>query len=176
MEVSFTTLNVSKDSKVLSVAALVENEASENFVITRIAVDTCATFNEALGGPSAHPIIDKEFASTSASFVEESDTLFKNKILFVWVIVSNGETSYKKLGAIVNWYDIYRMAMCYVKQLPSSCKNPPMAFVDFILKQKGIDYALQTGNYTQAIRLWKTMFNKSYTHASSSSPNGGCGC
>ena len=176
MEVSFTTLNVSRDSKVLSVAASVENEASENFVITRVAVDTCATLNEALAGPSAKAIIDKTYSDTAIAFTEESDTLFKNKILFVWVIVSDGTTTQKKLGAVVNWYDLYKMAMCFIKQLPSDCKQPPMAFVDFILKQKGIDYALQTGNYTQAIRLWKTLFNKGYTQSSASSSGGGCGC
>lgn len=174
MEITFDELNISRDSKTLSVDATVTNDTGENYIITNISVDTCATFNEMLGHPSSKAIVSQDFSAPSARMVVNDDYIFQNKILFVWVTVQDGFNIVYRLTAVLNWYKVYQTAMCFVKHVP--CKNckPPVGFVDFILKTKGIDYALQTGNYTQAIRLWKTLYTKK--SSSLSSEDCGCGC
>ena len=176
MEVTFDELNISRDSKTLSVDATVTNASGENFIITRIAVDTCATFNEMLGHPSEKVVVSQNYSALNARLVYTDDYLFQNKILFVWVECTDSthEVVAYRLAAVLNWYKVYQTAMCFVKSI--SCKDckPPVKFVDFILKTKGIDYALQTGNYTQAIDIWKSLYTKMATK--SGSVGGGCGC
>lgn len=177
MEVTFNELNISRDSRTLSVDATVTNGQNENFIITRIAVDTCATFNEMLGHPSDNVIVSQTYSALNARLIKTDNYLFQNKILFVWVECtdSTAEIVAYRLAAVVNWYKVYETAMCYVKSLTCCCKQgeckPPVKFVDFILKVKGIDYALQTGNYTQAIQIWKSLYTKK-----ASSPSANCGC
>lgn len=180
MEVTFNELNISRDSKTLSVDATVTNGLDENFIITRIAVDTCATFNEMLGHPSDNVIVSQTYSALNARLVKTDPYLFQNKILFVWVECTDttAQTVAYRLAAVVNWYQVYQTAMSFVKGITACCKDsckPPVKFVDFILKVKGIDYALQTGNYTQAIMIWKSLYTK---NASSISANGSspCGC
>lgn len=172
MEISFDELNISRDSTTLSIDATVTNAAGENFVIKNISVDTCATFNEMLGHPSSKPVVTQDYSALNARLVKTDDYLFQNKILFVWVTVSNGIDTAYRLAAVVNWYKVYLTSMGYVKQIPCNRCKPPVKFVDFILKVKGIDYALQTGNYTQAVRIWKSL----YTKKASSISGGDCGC
>lgn len=176
MEVTFDELNISRDSKTLSVDATVTNGTGEDFIITRIAVDTCATFNEMLGHPSDKVVVNQEFSALNARLIYTDNYAFQNKILFVWVECTDNTSQIVayRLAAVLNWYKVYQTAMGFVKGI--SCKDckPPVKFVDFILKTKGIDYALQTGNYTQAIDIWKSLYTKKASNLSDA--GGACGC
>lgn len=176
MEVTFNELNISRDSKALSVDATVTNGQGENFIITSIKVDTCATFNEMLGHPSSKTIVSQDYSALNARLVKTDDYLFQNKILFVWIECTDSVSMVVayRLAAVVNWYKVYQTAMCFVKKIPCKQCTEPNAFVDFILKIKGIDYALQTGNYGQAVRLWKSLYTKSPSNIPSDNPD--CGC
>ena len=172
MEVRFDELTISRDSTTINIEATVVNDTGEGFVITNVAIDSCATFNELLGHPSGNPLVSEDFASDHVTLEVRDDTKFKNKMLFVWITVSDGtDTEYRK-KVLINWYEVYQKAMCYIKHLPcNNCKSP-MGFVDFILKIKGIEYSLATENYTQAIRLWKSLNAKK----ASSMGDDDCGC
>ena len=176
MEVTFNELNISRDSKTLSVDATVTNGSGEEFIITRIAVDTCATFTEMLGHPSDKVVVSQDYSALNARLIKTDDYLFQNKILFVWVECTDTESQVVayRLAAVVNWYKVYQTAMCFVKHIPCDDCTHPVKFIDFILKTKGIDYALQTGNYTQAVRLWKSLYTKK--SSSLSGEDCGCGC
>lgn len=175
MEVTFDELNISRDSKTLSVDATVTSSAGEDeFIITNISVDTCATFNEMLGHPSEKVIVSQDFSAPNARLIKTDDYMFQNKILFIWVTVSDGVTTAYRLAAVVNWYKVYQTSMCFVKHVTCNNCKPPVGFVDFILKVKGVEYAMQTGNYTQAIKIWKAMYSNTATQPSVK--DGGCGC
>lgn len=155
MEFDFTELAISKDGMTLTVSAELENGDGENFVIQSMSVDTSETFIPAKGEPSSKAYT-QDYGTTSAR-MEITNPEYKGKILFVWVCIADGAEVLYKMASVVNWYSVYCMAMGYVKTLNCNGCNPPMSFIDFILKTKGIDYALQTGNYQQAITLWNTL-------------------
>lgn len=173
MEVVFNELNITRDSKTLSIDVTVNNDTGEDYIISRVAVDTCATFNEMLGRPSSYPILDFENASQNFRKVYTDDHIFQNKILFVWIECTDDTEVVYRLAAVVNWYTVYCKAMCFVKKIDCHNCTPPLGFVDFILKVKGLEYALQTGNYTQAVRIWKAMYTKG---EASNLKAGDCGC
>ena len=171
MELDFNELVVSKDGKTVYVSAEVTNDVGESAVIKSLSIDTSDTFVELLERPSSRAIT-QEFDSTVATW-QYTDESFAGKLIFVWVgIDEGGEELNYHLAALVNWYSIYCMSMGYVKGLSCNGCNPPMEFIDFILKTKGIEYALQVGNYTQAIKLWNNLF----TREAENFPSSPCGC
>lgn len=172
MEITFDELSISRDSKILSVEATVTNEGTEEFVITNISVDTCATFNEMVGHPSSKPIVSQDFSAPEAALEVTDNDIFKNKILFVWVTASDGYETYYEMKPLINWFCVYQKAMCYVKHIPCNNCKPPVGFIDFILKVKGLQYSLYTENYSQAIKIWKSLYAKKGTNLDSSD----CGC
>lgn len=171
MEVTFDELSISRNSKTISVKATVSNEVKEEFVITNISVDTCATFNEMLGHPSGKSIVSQDFSSEHAELEKTDDTIFKKKMLFVWITASDGTDTVYKMQVLINWFCVYQKAMCYVKGIPCNNCKPPVAFIDFILKVKGLEYSLATENYTQAIKIWKSLYTKK-----ASVDEADCGC
>lgn len=171
MELDYTRLAVSTDGKTVYVTAEVTNDVGESAVIKSIAIDTSDTFVELIERPSSKAIT-REFDSTEASW-ECTDDSFAGKLIFVWVGVDEGEEDLTyHLASVVNWYSIYCMAMGYIKGMNCNGCNPPMDFIDFILKTKGIDYALQVGNYTQAIKLWNNLSTREAINLTGSS----CSC
>lgn len=63
------------------------------------------------------------------------------------------------LGTVVNMYPIYRESINYLKQIDNDC-NIPKGLIDLILRVKGVELALKTGNYLEAINLWKLYIKK----------------
>lgn len=156
MELDYNTLSLSRDGKTVYISVEITNGDGENATIDRISIDTSDTYVGVQEQPSSKAI-SMDFGSTEATW-EYTDDNFVGKLLFVWVAINDGTgviTYYK--ASLVSWYQVYCMAMSYVKTLNCNGCNPPMDFIDFILKTKGIDYALHTGNYTQAIKLWNTL-------------------
>ncbi len=58
----------------------------------------------------------------------------------------------------------------YLKELSNSCVIPK-GFIDFILRFKALDIAIETCNYTEAIKYWK-MLNRVPTRTTTNN----CGC
>ena len=64
----------------------------------------------------------------------------------------------KIIGTVTNLYPIYKQTLCYLKELNNNCEIPK-GFIDMILKLKGIELCIRTGNYIQAIKFWKKFFS-----------------
>lgn len=58
----------------------------------------------------------------------------------------------------------------YLKELGNSCEVPK-GFIDFILRVKALDIAIETCNYTEAIKYWE-MLNRTPVRTTTSN----CGC
>lgn len=172
MELDYNRLSVSTDGRTVHISAEITNDTGESAFIRSISIDTSDTFVELLEKPSSNAVT-QEFNSTAATW-DCTDDSFAGKLLFVWVEVGNGDSdsSEYRIAAIVNWYSLYCTAMQYVKGMNCNGCNPPMDFIDFILRTKGIDYALQTGNYLQAVKLWNGLSAREAKNLSGSS----CGC
>jgi len=75
-------------------------------------------------------------------------------------------------GTVVDMEPFYNQAMQFIKELGDACELP-RNFIDYILKFKGLELSIQTGNYAQANELFANYFNrdkKAFTNV------GGCGC
>lgn len=55
-----------------------------------------------------------------------------------------------------NKYPIYKNIMCLTKELVNNC-NIPMSFIDYILKLKALEAALNVGNNTAVNKYWKQL-------------------
>ena len=60
--------------------------------------------------------------------------------------------------------------MAYLKELDNSCVIPK-GFIDFILRVKALDMAIETCNYTEAIKYWEMLNRKSVKTVTNN-----CGC
>lgn len=177
MKIDFEELSISNDFKTLAVKVSLTNGAGENYRINRIAVDTCLTLNELLDEPSSDVVVDEKFNSTTADIEVNSDTEFKNKVMFVWVGYTDGVNTKYEMVPLVNWYFVYCRAMTFIKMIPCNNCKAPVEFIDFILKIRGMEYAFKAGFYTQGIRLWKSIFKKTYSDGPDSTiSSSDCGC
>ena len=55
-----------------------------------------------------------------------------------------------------NKYPIYKNIMCLTKELVGNC-NIPMSFIDYILKLKALEAALNVGNNIAVNKYWKQL-------------------
>lgn len=75
-----------------------------------------------------------------------------------------------KVGVVYNKKALMQKGLGYLKELGNSC-TIPKGFIDFILRMKALDMAIETCNYTEAIKYWK-MLNRMPTRALTNN----CGC
>lgn len=75
-----------------------------------------------------------------------------------------------KIGVIYNKKFLMQKGLSYLKELGNSC-TIPKGFIDFILRVKALDMAIETCNYTEAIKYWK-MLNRTPTRTTTNN----CGC
>lgn len=81
-----------------------------------------------------------------------------------------GKDSIYTIGVATNMLSVYSQAMQYIKTI-DSC-DIPRDFIDFILKYKALELAIETGNYSTAIDYYKRLFTNTTTISNSSD----CGC
>ena len=108
----------------------------------------------------------------SLDFVNQQD--LNTGLFFVYVNVRGipspdtpcGLDNESTIGIVFNKVDLYRICMGYFRELESTC-NIPKGFIDFILRMKGLELSIKTGNYIQAIKYWNKFFKgKSVTSIS----------
>ena len=75
-----------------------------------------------------------------------------------------------KIGVVYNKKILMQKGWRYLKELSNSC-GIPKGFIDFILRIKALDMAIETCNYTEAIKYWE-MLNKMPTRTTTNN----CGC
>lgn len=75
-----------------------------------------------------------------------------------------------KVGVVYNRKAIMQKGLGYLKELGNSCAMPK-GFIDFILRLKALDMAIETCNYTEAIKYWE-MLNRIPVRTTTNN----CGC
>lgn len=87
-----------------------------------------------------------------------------NDLLFIYVITKGEpspetpcELSSKVIGVVFNKLLLYNASMKYFRELEATCKIPKN-FINYILRMKGLELSIRTGNYIQAIKYWNKFF------------------
>ena len=101
----------------------------------------------------------------------------KNDLLFVTPNIGGNPApdtpcgqDVNKIGVVYNRRALMQKGLGYLKELGNSCVIPK-GFIDFILRLKALDMAIETCNYTEAIKYWK-MLNRMPVRTTTNN----CGC
>ena len=189
--VHFNELRITSDGQHLIIDVSVLSESYyKNVYIDSIVIDNQDTYVGS--GPSSNPVYSyyvpngvsqltkKTYSQKHVRLVLTPNDLPLNGLLFVYVRAKGtpapdtpcGLDNITTLGTVTNMYPFYQQAMNYIGELASNC-SIPQNFTDYILKLKGLELAVRTGNYPDAIKYFNKFFkNKSDVVIR----KGGCGC
>ena len=189
--VHFNELRITSDGQHLIIDVSVLSESYyKNVYIDSIVIDNQDTYVGS--GPSSNPVYSyyvpngvsqltkKTYSQKHVRLVLTTNDLPLNGLLFVYVRAKGtpaadtpcGLDNITTLGTVTNMYPFYQQAMNYIGELASNC-SIPQNFTDYILKLKGLELAIRTGNYPDAIKYFNKFFkNKSDVVIR----KGGCGC
>lgn len=189
--IHFNELKITPDGAHLIIDVSVKNEDYyKNVYLDSIVIDNQDTYVGT--GPSSNPVyqysvpdvmskLTQEYISSKHVRLDLTPTdLPLDGLLFVYVRTKGtpapdtpcGFDNMTTLGTVTNMYPFYQQAMNYIGELASNC-SIPQNFTDYILKLKGLELAVRTGNYPDAIKYFNKFFkNKSDVVIR----KGGCGC
>lgn len=189
--VHFNELRITSDGQHLIIDVSVLSESYyKNVYIDSIVIDNQDTYVGT--GPSSNPVysysvpngvsqLTKKTYSQKHVRLDLTPTDFSlNGLLFVYVRAKGtpapdtpcGLDNITTLGTVTNMYPFYQQAMNYIGELANNC-SVSQNFTDYILKMKGLELAVRTGNYTDAIKFYNKFFNgKENTVVR----KGGCSC
>lgn len=189
--VQFNELRITSDGQHLIIdVSVLKDSYYENVYIDSIIIDNQDTYVGS--GPSSNPVyqysvpdvmskLTKEYVSSKYVRLDLTPTdLSLNGLLFVYVRTKGtpaadtpcGLDNMTTLGTVTNMYPFYQQAINYIGELANNC-SMPQNFADYILKMKGLELAMRTGNYTDAIKFYNKFFNgKDNTVIR----KGGCSC
>ena len=189
--VQFNELRITSDGQHLIIdVSVLKDSYYENVYIDSIIIDNQDTYVGS--GPSSNPVyqysvpdvmskLTKEYVSSKYVRLDLTPTdLSLNGLLFVYVRTKGtpaadtpcGLDNMTTLGTVTNMYPFYQQAINYIGELANNC-SMPQNFADYILKMKGLELAMRTGNYTDAIKFYNKFFNgKNNTVIR----KGGCSC
>lgn len=188
--IHFNELRVTEDGKNLIIDTVIKSEAYyKNIYLDSIAIDDESTYsgNSVLG--STNSIYNQTLEGNKKRYrwvLTPKDLGLKdfNHLMFVYISIKGSlDTSSMELipcgadeevtmASVTNLYPFYQQAMQYIKTLGATCEYPK-DFVDWLLKLKGLELAIKTGNYQVAIDLFNTGFKGQHF---SSLNRGGCNC
>lgn len=182
--IEFTELRITPDSKYLVIGVKVKDESYyENVYLDSIAVDTQDTYSG--NGHAPQPVFYHEFTTDEKAFTIELNAVTMgianlNQLFFVQVKTKGApseDTPCGKdisciMGTVANMYPMYQQGMNFIKELAQTC-TVPQGFTDFILRNKAIELAVRTGNYTEAAKYYRMFAGGNKYH---SNIEGGCSC
>ena len=189
--IQFNELRITPDEKRLIIDISVPDESYyENVYIEDIIIDNQDTYVE--NGPSSKPVYqysvhgrlsvftNEQFDSKHARLELTSADLPLNGLLFVYARAGGvpapdtpcGMDNLVTMRTVTDLYPLYQQAMSYINELSDTC-NIPKELTNYILKLKGLDLAVKTGNYTEAVNYYNKFFNGK---TAIPSKRGGCGC
>lgn len=190
--IHFNELRISPDSKHLIIdVSVLNDDYYDNVYIDSIIIDNQDTYVGS--GPSSNPVYSYTVPDEISKLTKEHlgrkhvrldlgtyelDDL--DNLFFVYVKTKGtpapdtpcGMDNITTLGTVSNMYPFYQQAMNYIGEIAADC-SIPQNFIDYILKLKGLDIAVKTGNYTDAINYYNKFFKGK---EESSTKKGGCGC
>ena len=180
--IKFTELRVQKERLIIVAEVREIEDYYDNVYIDKIIIDSQDTFNSS--GPSANPIYSvtvsgnqKKFSlSLSAASFDSID--IDHTMFFVYAKAKGtpspstpcGYDDEYSLGVTFSLCPIYNSTMGYIKQIETSC-DIPKKFIDMFLQFKAIQYSIDSGHFTQAIKY----YNRFYKNLSVNSLST-CGC
>lgn len=190
--IHFNELKITPDNKHLIIDVSVSNESYyDNVYLDSIIVDNQDTYVGT--GPSSNPIYEYTVQDTMSPVTGEPngvkhirldlDTIDIENLqglFFVYVRVKGtpspdtpcGMDNIITMGTVTNMYSFYQQAMNYIGELASNCLVP-QNFIDYILRLKGLELAIKTGNYPDAIKYYNKFFNGKESVVIR---KGGCSC
>lgn len=182
--IKFTELRVHKGHLIIAAEVRQIKNYYDNVYISQIKIDTQDTFSSS--GPSSSLVYESEvFADNPRavyldlgpySFNTELDM---NKTMFFVYAVAGGTPSPDtpcgfddevSVGVTFSLCPIYNEVMQYVKEVENHCELPKN-FINLILQYKAIEYSINSGHFTQAIKY----YNKFYKNFSAGVVDS-CGC
>lgn len=181
--IKFTDLRVNKGHLIVTAEVREIGDYYDNVYISQIKIDSQDTFNSS--GPSSHLIYESETFTAAKRVTLDLDAsdfngdIDMNKTMFFVYVTATGipasdtpcgfdETP--SVGVTFSLCPIYNETMQYVKEVDDSC-NLPKGLINMILQFKAIQYSINSGHFTQAIKY----YNKFYKTLSVSTTNS-CGC
>ena len=180
--IKFTELRVQKERLTIVAEVREIENYYDNVYIDKIIVDTQDTFTTS--GPSANPIYSvtvdgnkKEF-SVSLSATELGGIDINHTMFFVYGVAKGtpapetpcGYDDVNSVGVTFSMCPIYNKTMGYIKEVENSCEIPK-DFINMIIQLKAIQYSVDSGHFTQAVKY----YNKFYKNLSVNTSHT-CGC
>jgi len=169
--IHFNELRIDNSGTYLIIDATVDTDSYfDSVYLDNIKIDTQDTF---IGtGPSSHTIytysVDSAVNTKNLRLVLDVTSLgvdLVKNMFFIYVTAKgtpNPSTPASSLtnpilGTAINLYPIYQKALYFSKGV-LKFEHIDHKFIDFILKYKMLLFAVNTGNYTEAITYWNQFF------------------
>lgn len=182
--IRFNELKISSDGKLFIDAEVKGDAYYDNVYIDKVIIDNQNTF--LISGPSSTPIYEYSFADTSkeksVNLVLDNSNMrvdMKGDLLFVYIITKGAPSMDTPCGMdntitlCIAYYEqtILSTYLSYIKEISRPCQVPK-GFIDYYMKVKAFELAIEVGNYTEAIQLWNKFFKNQATQVN----NFKCGC
>lgn len=182
--IKFTDLRVNKGHLIITAEVREINDYYDNIYISKIKIDSQDTFSSS--GPSSSLIYESEtFAPTTKKVTLDltpemfTQAVDMNRTMFFVYAEASGSPApdtpcgfdeTPSVGVTFSLCPIYNETMQYVKGVENACILPK-ELINMILQFKAIQYSINSGHFTQAIKY----YNKFYKTLSVSTTNS-CGC
>jgi len=182
--IKFTELRVHKGHLIITAEVRQIKNYYDNVYISQIKIDTQDTFSSS--GPSSSLVYESEVFANSPRRVtldlgpqDFNTTIDMDRTMFFVYAVASGTPAPEtpcgfddevSVGVTFSLCPIYNETMRYVKQVEARCELP-RDFINMILQFKAIQYSINTGHFTQAIKYYNKFYKNFSTGVFDS-----CGC
>lgn len=180
--IKFTELRVQKERLTIVAEVREIENYYDNVYIDKIIIDSQDTFKTS--GPSANPIYsvtvngNEKKVSISLSSTELGGIDINHTMFFVYGVAKGtpapetpcGYDDVNSVGVTFSMCPIYNKTMGYIKEVENSCEIPK-DFINMIIQLKAIQYSVDSGHFTQAVKY----YNKFYKNLSVNTSHT-CGC
>ena len=171
--IKFTELRVQKERLTIVAEVREIENYYDNVYIDKIIIDSQDTFKTS--GPSANPIYsvtvngNEKKVSISLSSTELGGIDMNHTMFFVYGVAKGtpapetpcGFDDTNSVGVTFSMCPIYNKTMGYIKEVENSCEIPK-EFINMIIQLKAIQYSVDSGHFTQAVKY----YNKFYKNLS----------
>lgn len=170
--IKYNTLEI--DGDYLKINIKVEDpddDFNKKFILKGVKIDTPLTYGK------DNPYIKDEGPAYTDTYIKELfiPEIKKELIIITPIINEETEMSCKEIAqtkrVIYDKSIIYNKGLSYLSEFGDTC-TPPKGFMDFILKVKAFELAVDTCNFDLAIKYWN--YIKGINSTSNSIKN--CGC
>ena len=166
--IKFTELRVQKEHLIIVAEVREIEDYYDNVYIDEILIDTQDSF--VTTGPSANTIYsnqingDQKKVTLSLSSTDLQNVDMDKTMFFVYAKAKGiprpcpcGFDQEISIGVTFSMCPIYNATMQYVKEVEYTC-DIPENFINMYLRFKAIQYSIESGHFTQAIKYYNKFF------------------